>query len=106
MRPAQQRLKQDLDAANFKDLSVPLVNKGGPGDPQRCRCARRALSTGAQSGALTASIRRLARSWATRFIETGPGGVLTGLCRQIEPTLEGVKFGEPADLEKVKDAQS
>jgi [acyl-carrier-protein] S-malonyltransferase len=54
----------------------------------------------------TDSIRKIASLGITRFIEAGPGGVLTGLCRQIDPTLKSVRFGEPADLEKVKDAQS
>ena len=35
--------------------------------------------------------------------EVGPGSVLLGLCRNIDSTLEGSKFGEPADLEKVLD---
>jgi len=107
MRPAQQRLKQDLDAANFKDLSVPLVNNWQAREIHSAADAREGLYQQVPNPVRwTASIRRLASLGATRFIETGPGGVLTGLCRQIEPTLKGVKFGEPADLEKVKDAQS
>lgn len=107
MRPAQQRLKQDLDAANFRDLSVPLVNNWQAREIHSAADAREGLYQQVPNPVRwTASIRRLASLGATRFIETGPGGVLTGLCRQIEPTLKGVKFGEPADLEKVKDVQS
>jgi [acyl-carrier-protein] S-malonyltransferase len=39
-----------------------------------------------------------------RYVEVGAGGVLTGLLRNIDPALDGVKFGEPADLEKVRSA--
>jgi len=46
-------------------------------------------------------IRRLASEGATRFIEVGAGGVLTGLLRNINPELQGSKFGEAADLEKI-----
>ena len=35
------------------------------------------------------------------FIEAGAGSILTGLLRGIDPTLSGVKFGEPEDLERV-----
>jgi hypothetical protein len=34
----------------------------------------------------------------TRCIEVGAGGVLTGLLRNIDPSIAGIKFGEPADL--------
>ncbi|MDE3168018.1 MAG: ACP S-malonyltransferase, partial [Acidobacteriota bacterium] len=49
----------------------------------------------------TESVRALAAAGATRFIEVGPGAVLTGLLRAIDPALTGAKFGEPADLEKL-----
>jgi malonyl CoA-acyl carrier protein transacylase len=47
------------------------------------------------------SVRRLKASGIARFIEVGSGSVLMGLCRGIEPSLRGAKFGAPADLEKV-----
>jgi len=47
----------------------------------------------------TESIHELARRGIRRFVEVGPGSVLSGLCRSIEPSLRGVKFGEPADLD-------
>jgi [acyl-carrier-protein] S-malonyltransferase len=48
------------------------------------------------------SIRYLAAQGVTRFIEVGAGSVLTGLLRNIDPALRGLKFGEPADLEKLR----
>ena len=44
------------------------------------------------------SIRHLASAGVERFIEVGAGGVLTGLLRNIEPSLKGMKFGESADV--------
>jgi [acyl-carrier-protein] S-malonyltransferase len=35
------------------------------------------------------------------FIEIGPGKVLKGLVRRIDPEAEVLPFGEPADLEKI-----
>jgi malonyl CoA-acyl carrier protein transacylase len=36
-----------------------------------------------------------------RFIEVGAGNVLTGLLRNIDPSLNGAKFGEAADWDKL-----
>jgi len=47
------------------------------------------------------SIRNLADRGVARFIEVGAGIVLTGLLRAIDPSLTGMKFGEPGDLEKL-----
>jgi [acyl-carrier-protein] S-malonyltransferase len=47
------------------------------------------------------TIRYLAAQGVDRFVEAGAGGVLTGLLRNIDPVLEGAKFGEPADLDKL-----
>ena len=46
----------------------------------------------------TATIAHLAAQGVTRFVEVGPGGVLTGLLRNIDPSLEGMRFGEAGDL--------
>ena len=48
------------------------------------------------------SIRYLAAQGVARFLEVGPGGVLTGLLRSINPELRGIKFGEAADVEKIQ----
>jgi [acyl-carrier-protein] S-malonyltransferase len=48
------------------------------------------------------SIRALASRGVTRFIEVGAGGVLTGLLRNIDPTLQGRKFGEASDWAKLE----
>jgi malonyl CoA-acyl carrier protein transacylase len=43
----------------------------------------------------------LAAHGVTKFIEVGAGGVLTGLLRNIDASLTGIKFGEAGDLEKI-----
>jgi [acyl-carrier-protein] S-malonyltransferase len=50
----------------------------------------------------TDSVRALAKRGIKRFVEVGAGSVLVGLCRSIDPTLKGVSFGVPGDLEKVQ----
>lgn len=105
MRPAQQRLKPDLDATAFRDLAVPLINN----------CEAREIRTGADARdglyqqvpnpvRWTESIRKMIASGVTRFIEVGAGSVLTGLVRNIDSSASTAKFGESADLEKVLSA--
>ena len=80
MRPAQEKLKSALDAAAARQGLFEQI-------PNPVRW--------------TETVRELARRGIQRFVEVGPGAVLIGLCRNIDPALQGVKFGEPADLEKL-----
>lgn len=104
MLPAQERLKADLDATSFADLNVPLVNN----------VAARVVTTGGDareglclqvSGAVrwTESVLKLAELGCARAVEVGAGAVLCGLLRQIAPQIRTAKFGEPADLDKVRE---
>jgi [acyl-carrier-protein] S-malonyltransferase len=102
MKPAQDQLKIDLDATVFRDLEIPLVNNWQAREIHTGLEAREGLYQQVPNSVLwTDSIRLLARSGVTRFIEVGAGGVLTGLLRNIDASLTGVKFGEAGDWEKV-----
>ncbi|GIU77105.1 MAG: malonyl CoA-acyl carrier protein transacylase [Bryobacteraceae bacterium] len=104
MKPAQERLKADLDAAHFADLQIPLINN----------VEARLVTSGAEarqglylqvSGAVrwSDSMRTLAGLGCARAVEVGAGAVLCGLMKQIAPQVRTAKFGEPADLEKVRE---
>ena len=102
MRPAQEQLKVDLDAAEFQDLAFPLVNNWEAREIRSGAEARDGLYQQVPNPVRwAASIRHLAAQGVTRFVEVGTGAVLTGLLRNIDPSLTGVKFGEAADLEKL-----
>jgi [acyl-carrier-protein] S-malonyltransferase len=102
MAPAQERLRADLDATQFDDLSVPLVNNWQAREIRGGAEAREGLYQQVPNPVRwTESIRRLASLGVTRFIEVGAGSVLTGLLRSIDGSLKGVKFGEPDDLAKL-----
>ena len=102
MEPAQRRLKADLDATAFRDLETPLVNGWQAQVIHTGAEAREGLYQQVPSPVLwTGVIRKLATLGVSRFIEVGAGGVLTGLLRNIDSHLEGSKFGEAQDLEKV-----
>jgi len=102
MQPAQQRLAADLDAVQFRDLDVPLVNNWQAKLIRTANDARDGLYQQVPNPVRwSESIQRMAAEGVTRFIEVGAGGVLTGLLRNINPELQGSKFGVPEDLEKV-----
>ena len=103
MKPAQVRLKADLDATEFRDLAAPLINNWQAREIRTGAEARDGLYQQVPNPVLWAdSIRVLAAAGVTRFIEVGAGGVLTGLLRNIDPALTGLKFGEADNWDKVK----
>jgi [acyl-carrier-protein] S-malonyltransferase len=105
MKPAQERLAADLNAAEFRDLTTPLTNNWQARMVRSGSEAREGLYRQVPNPVRWLdSIRLLAGEGATRFIEVGAGGVLTGLLRNIDPALEGVKFGEADDWEKLNAA--
>jgi [acyl-carrier-protein] S-malonyltransferase len=102
MKPAQERLKADLDATEFRDLEAPLVNNWQGREIRTGAEAREGLYQQVPNPVRwTDSIRLLAANGVTRFIEVGPGAVLTGLLRNIDASLTGSKFGEAGDWEKL-----
>jgi [acyl-carrier-protein] S-malonyltransferase len=103
MRPAQMRLRADLDATEFKDLSTPLINNWEARLIDRGEEAREGLYQQIPKPVRwTETVREMVRRGIERFVEIGPGAVLSGLARSIDPTLRGIKFGEPGDLDKVR----
>ena len=85
MRPAEERLAADLDALDFSDLRIPLVNNVGArlvSTPAEARDGlKRQVTAPVQ---WEQSIRSLRVQGVDRFVEVGPGKVLTGLLRQID----------------------
>jgi [acyl-carrier-protein] S-malonyltransferase len=104
MDPAQQWLKTDLDAAAFRDLAFPLVNNADARLITAAEDARDGLYRQVPNPVRwTDSIRLLVEQGVTRFVEVGQGAVLCGLVKQIAPAAQSAKFGDPADLEKVRE---
>lgn len=107
MKPAQERLKTDLDATDFRDLATPLINNWQARAVRTGAEAREGLYQQVPNPVLWCdSIRALTAAGVTRFIEVGAGNVLTGLLRNIDASLNGTKFGEAEDWEKLAAAAS
>jgi len=103
MKPAQERLKADLDATAFADLAVPLINNWQAAEVRTGGEARRGLYEQVPNPVRWAdSVKALAAKGVDYFVEVGPGAVLTGLLRNIDSSQKGLKFGEAGDLEKLR----
>jgi [acyl-carrier-protein] S-malonyltransferase len=102
MRPAQEKMKAALDATAFGELRCPLVNNWQAREIRTGAEAREGLYQQIPNPVRwLETVRYLAAQGMERFVEVGAGGVLTGLLRNIDPALKGVKFGEAGDLEKL-----
>jgi [acyl-carrier-protein] S-malonyltransferase len=102
LKPAQDQLKPDLDAIEFSDLTIPLINNWQAREVRSGAEAREGLYHQIPNPVRwSESIALLASRGVTRFIEVGSGAVLTGLLRNIDPALSGVKFGEASDWDKL-----
>ncbi len=98
MRPAADRLAEDLRSIEFRDLEIPLVANVSARAIRSGEEARQGLIDQVYSSVRwEESIRYLAAVGVTRMIEVGPGGVLTGLLKNIDPGIQTARFGEADD---------
>ncbi|HZU27964.1 MAG TPA: ACP S-malonyltransferase [Bryobacteraceae bacterium] len=102
MKPAQERMAEELNRTSFADLDMPLVNNWRAQPIRTGAEARQGLYQQIPNPVRwTDTIRWLASAGVTRCYEVGAGSVLTGLLRSIDSSLEGIKSGEAEDMEKV-----
>jgi [acyl-carrier-protein] S-malonyltransferase len=102
MQPAQDRLAVNLDAVEFKDPAVPVVNnvdsrivRSGPDAKDGLRRQVTAPVRWEQS------MRVLLAEGVKLFVEVGPGKVLSGLMRQIDRQAECLRVEDVATLNEV-----
>ncbi len=102
MKPAQERLEKDVDGAAISDPKIPLANNVDA----ELVCAADRVRDGLKRQ-VTAPVRweqamRVLRSQNVDcFIEVGPGKVLSGLLRQIDPQAECLRIEDRATLNEV-----
>jgi [acyl-carrier-protein] S-malonyltransferase len=101
MQPAQDRLAQDLRNLHFGRPTVPVATNVDArlvkdGDAARDALIRQV--TGAVQW--VRSIQLLIASGVERFVEVGPGKVLTGLLRQIDRSKTGLNVENEESLQK------
>jgi [acyl-carrier-protein] S-malonyltransferase len=101
MAPAQERLAVELQSTPFHDLQCPLVGNVdalpvSSGEQARDNLIRQVTAPVRWE----ACVRELHRLGARRFVEVGPGRVLSGLVRRILPEAKLYNVEDPASLER------
>lgn len=101
MAPAREKLAPVLDGIEFKAPKIPVLSnvtgKPHPADPGAIKALMLEQVTGTTNWAAdTLAARDMG---CTRFVEFGPGKVLSGLIKKIDPALETLNVGDLASLE-------
>jgi len=101
MRPAEVKLRPLLDEAAFKDLWVSLISNVDASPIGTETAVRNALIRQVASPVRwVESVERMVGMGVRRFVEIGPGSVLTGLIKRIAPDTELVNVSDAVSLEK------
>jgi [acyl-carrier-protein] S-malonyltransferase len=99
MKPAQDRMKADLDATAFHDLAFPLINNWQGREIRTAVEAREGLYQQIPNPVRwSPSMTLLAERSITRWYEVGAGQVLAGLLRNILPGTKATPLGEAEDF--------
>lgn len=100
MKPAEEQLKPVLDSANFKDLWVALVSNVDASPIGTATAVRNALLRQVASPVRwVESVQRMVSMGVKRFVEVGPGNVLTGLIKRIDAGVEVVNVSDVHSIE-------
>ena len=101
MQPAREKLAAVLDGITFSAPNMPVLSNvtGKPhsSDPAAIKAAMLEQVTGTTNWA--ADVETAKELGCTRFVEFGPGKVLTGLVKKIDATLTAVNVADLASLE-------
>ncbi len=101
MEPAATALAPDLETADFQDLEIPLFTNVDAHPITRGAEAREALVRQIASPVRwEETIESMAGHGVTRFVEVGPGRVLSGLVRKIAKDSSVASVEGPADVER------
>ena len=103
MKPAAEKLKEKLAATAFADPQIPVINNievKVESDPDRIRAALYEQAFGPVRW--VECVQAIKARGITTIVECGPGKVLAGLCKRIDPELTGAALYDAATLADVK----
>ena len=101
MKPAEERLRPLLESAPFKDLWMSLVSNVDASPIGTATAVRNALVRQVASpGRWVESIQKMVAIGVRRFVEIGPGSVLTGLIKRIDSSAELINVSDVPSIEK------
>jgi [acyl-carrier-protein] S-malonyltransferase len=99
MKPAEERLAPELRSLTIHDPRVPIVANVDAAPKHDGAAAIDALVRQVSCPVRWEdTVRRLASDGVTAYVEVGPGNVLSGLIRKIQPEAKTAAFGAPDDL--------
>lgn len=104
MRPAAEKLKEKLAGVNFATPQIPVINNieaATETDPDRIRAALYAQAFGPVRW--VECVQAVKARGVTTLVECGPGKVLAGMVKRIDPELTGAPLFDPASLVEVKE---
>ena len=103
MKPAAERLKGALEAVDFADPKIPVVNNidvAIEGDHDRIRDALYRQAFGPVRW--VECIHKIKAMGLHTVVECGPGKVLAGMTKRIDADLTGLAMYDPTSLAEVK----
>lgn len=107
MKPAAEKLREKLAGIELGMPQIPVINNidvAVETEPDRIRAA---LYSQAFGPVRWVECVQAIKAWGvTTLIEAGPGKVLAGLVKRIDPELTGLPLLDPATLEEVKKAMA
>ena len=100
MKPAEERLRPVLEEAHLKDLWFSVVSNVDASPIGTATAVRNALLRQVASPVRwVESIEKMISMGVRRFVEVGPGKVLTGLIKRIDSSVELINVSDVASLE-------
>ena len=99
MKPAADKLRQMLARTVLAPPRIPVINNieaKSESDPERIRAALYEQAFGPVRW--VDCVRAIRNRGVTTVVECGPGKVLAGLCKRIDPELTGHAVYDPATL--------
>lgn len=104
MKPAAEKLREKLAAVAFAAPQIPVINNievAVETDADRIRAALYGQAFGPVRW--VECVQAIKARGLTTLVECGPGKVLAGMAKRIDPELTGIPLFDPASLAEVKE---
>jgi [acyl-carrier-protein] S-malonyltransferase len=101
MKPAEEKLRPVLDGAPLKDLWMSLVSNVDASPIGTPTAVRNALIRQVVSPVRwVEAVHKMIAMGVRHFVEVGPGSVLTGLIKRIDPSVELTNVSDVRSIER------
>jgi [acyl-carrier-protein] S-malonyltransferase len=104
MKPAAEKLREKLADTRFAIPAIPVINNidvAVETDADRIRAALYRQAFGPVRW--VECVQAIKARGLTTLVESGPGKVLAGMVKRIDPALTGIALFDPASLAEVKE---